>query len=167
MNKSFLLFLALGLGIVAAYLSLTFTVTKDSHLRLDGKIRNVRIAPLPGSGGATLVVLDVRLSNPTKVQFVTGSAFIQIEPDSGKPVKAETMSKPELDSVIPYLPQIGPRLTDLFGPQDKIAPHQSFDRTLGARIELAEDAITSRKGLVLLLEDVDGAVLEIRDEKAR
>ena len=162
MNKPFVIFLALGLLCVAGYLGFFMNATKDSRLRLEGKILGVHVSGLSGSA-ATIVALDVRITNTSDVPFVAGSATIRVEPAAGEPMEAVTMGRPDLEQMFQYLPQLGPKVNPLLGAQDRIAGRQALVRTLGARINVLPDVIQSRKGLVLRLEDVDGAIVEIRE----
>ena len=162
MNKPFVIFLALGLLCVAGYLGFFMNATKDSRLRLEGKILGVHVSGLSGSA-ATIVALDVRITNTSDVPFVAGSATIRVEPAAGEPMEAVTMGRPDLEQMFQYLPELGPKVNPFLGAQDRIAGRQALVRTLGARINVLPDVIQSRKGLVLRLEDVDGAIVEIRE----
>jgi hypothetical protein len=48
--------------------------------------------------------------------------------------------------------------------RDKISPRQTADRMVGARFELGESAIDTRKSIKLQIEDMDGAMAEIGEK---
>lgn len=165
MNKRFALFLALGLAAVAVFLVVVFSATEGAHLRLDGKILKVRVMPLP-EGKASLVFVDFRASNPSNVQFVTGSANLILTSAAGEKQEGTTVTKPEVDSIFQYQKLLGPKYNGVLSLQDRVDPHATLDRMMGARFELTEDDIAKRKDLRIRLEDVDGSVAEIVEAPA-
>ena len=162
MDKRFPVFLALGLVAVGALLFFILSATEGNHLRLEGKILKVRVMMQPGSSSA-LVFVDFRASNPSDVRFVTGSAKMFLLPARGEEQEGTTVSKPEVDTIFQYQKLLGPKYNDVLSLQDRVAPHATLDRMMGASFELGEDAINQRKNLRVRLEDVDGAVADIRE----
>ena len=47
--------------------------------------------------------------------------------------------------------------------QDRIAPHKTTDLMAGARFEIPESVVNSRKSIRLRIEDVDGTSAEITE----
>ena len=156
MSKQFWIFLLAGAATVGILLFLLLAGTKSAHLRLEGKILKVRVLALPGNA-ASLVVLDFRVTNPSDVPFVVSTVEIHMQPPQGEGVDGITISKPDMAAVFQYEKLLGPQYNDVLSVQDRINPHQSFDRMAGARINLPESAVQSRRNLTLTIEDVDGA----------
>ncbi len=156
---------AAGLGVVAALIFFLFIGTQGAHLRLEGRILKVRVLALSGSG-ASLVMVDFRVTNPSDVPFVIDSVRLRVQPATGEPSVSTTISKPDIDNVFQYAKLLGPKYSDVLGLRDRIAPHQSFDRMVGARFEMTEAAVNARKSLQLEIEDVDGTVALISGKQA-
>ena len=164
MSKGFWIFLVLGLAVVGALIFTVFTTTEGAHLRLEGKILKVRVLPL--GGDASLVVLDFRATNPSNVPFVANSVTRHLDPATGDAVDGRTASKVNIENIFKYEKLLGPKYNAVLSLQDRIAPHQTADLMAGARFELPEAAIDSRKMIRLRLEDVDGAAAELSEAPA-
>jgi hypothetical protein len=80
-------------------------------------------------------------------------------------VEGASISKPDVDNVFKYEKLLGPKYNDVLSIRDRVAPHQTVDRMVGARFELPESQIDVRKGLRLRIEEVDGAVAQIGEKK--
>ena len=168
MSKQFWIFLLAGLAVVALLIFFLFAGTTGAHLRLEGKILKVRVLALPGSNGspissASLVMVDFRATNPSDVPLVVSSIKLRLQPREGDPAEGVTISKPDMVTVFQYEKLLGPKYNDVLSLQDRIAPHQSLDRMAGARFEMPESAVQGRRGLTLLIEDVDGTVAELTE----
>jgi len=162
MSKGFWIFLALGLAVAGGIVFTLLTATQGAHLRLEGKILKVRVLPLTGSG-ASLVVLDFRASNPSNVPFIANSVTVFLQPSTGDAVEGRTASKSGIENVFRYEKLLGPQYNPIFSLQDRIPPHQTLDRMAGARFELPEATIDSRKSIRLRMEDIDGAIAELTE----
>jgi len=161
-NKRFALMLLAGLAVMAALVFFLLTGTRGAHLRLEGKILKVRVLAMSGTG-ASLVMVDFRVTNPSDVPFVVSSVKLSIQPAVGGPVEGATISKPDIDNVFQYAKLLGPKYSQVLGMRDAIVPHQSGDRMAGARFEMPEATVNARKSLQLEIEDVDGAVARISE----
>ena len=162
MSKGFWIFLAAGLAVVGGLIFTLFTATEGAHLRLEGKILKVRVLALPGSA-ASIVVADFRVTNPSNVPFVVNSVTFQLEPAKGDTADGTTISKNDIENIFRYQKLLGPKYNDTLSLQDRIAPHKTADLMAGARFELPETAVNSRKSVRLRIEDVDGAAAELTE----
>jgi len=162
MSKGFWIFLAAGLAVVGGLIFTMLSATQGAHLRLEGKILKVRVLALPGSS-ASIVVADFRVTNPSNVPFVVNSVSFQLEPAKGDATDGTTISKNDIENLFRYEKLLGPKYNDTLSLQDRIAPHKTEDLMAGARLELPETAVNSRKSLRIRIEDVDGAVAELTE----
>lgn len=142
---------------------LLFTGTKGAHLRLEGKILKVRVLALSGSG-ASLAMVDFRVTNPSDVPFVVSSIRLKLSTAKGDVEEGVTISRPDIDNVFRYEKLLGPKFNEVLTIQGRIAPHQRVDRMVGARFEMPEAAFNARRGLRLEIEDVDGTMAEIIED---
>ena len=164
MTKRFWILLPAGFAVIGVLLCILLSTTTGAHLRLEGKILKVRILPVNG-GQASIVVVDFRATNPSDVPFVVSSVKLRLDPASGDAVDGTQASKPDIQDILQYAKIIGPKYNDVLSLQDRVAPHQTVDRMAGARFDVPEAAVNSRKGIRLQIEDVDGAVAELAESK--
>jgi hypothetical protein len=162
MSKGFWIFLVAGLAVVGGLIFTMLTATKGAHLRLEGKILKVRVLALPGNA-ASIVVADFRVTNPSNVPFVVNSVTFQLQPPKGDAADGTTISKSDVGNIFRYEKLLGPKYNDTLSLQDQIAPHKTADLMAGARFELPESAVNSRKSIKVRIEDVDGAAAEITE----
>ncbi len=162
MSKGFWIFLVAGLAVVGGLIFTMLTATQGAHLRLEGKILKVRVLALPGRA-ASIVVVDFRVTNPSNVPFVVNSVTLHLEPSTGDAADGTTISKNDIENIFRYEKLLGPKYNDTLSLQDRIAPHKTADLMAGARFEVPEAAVNSRKSIRLRIEDVDGAVAEITE----
>ena len=164
MTKQFWTFLGIGLAVVVVAIVLTLAGTKGSHLELNGNILKVRVLSL--NPNASIVILDFRAKNPSDLVFVVKNVTIVLEPGSGAAVEGALISKFDIENVFKYEKLLGEKYNEVLSIRDKIAPRQTVDRMVGARFELAEEAINARKSIKLRIEDMDGAVAELGEKQA-
>ena len=162
MSKGFWIFLAAGLAVVGGLIFTMLTATQGAHLRLEGKILKVRVLALPG-GAASIVVADFRVTNPSNVPFVVNSVALHLEPATGDAADGAVISKNDVENIFRYEKLLGPKYNDTLSLQDRIPPHKVADLMMGARFEVPESAVNSRKSIRLRIEDVDGVAAEITE----
>ena len=154
MKKSFWIFLAIGVAVLGVLLYGVLVGTKGNHLELSGSVLKVRA--MPAGSGASFVVIDFRVTNPSDIPFVVKQVSLDVDGS-----QALIGAKSDLDAIFASGPLLGPKYNDVLSLRDKIGPHQSLDRMVGARIELNEQAFEARKKLTLRIEEADGVVAEI------
>jgi hypothetical protein len=99
------------------------------------------------------------------VPFVVSDVTLKLVPSTGAEIDGTPASRSDIDSTFQDEKLIGPRFNDVLTLQDKIPPNKSLDRMTAARFEIPESEIDRRKSLSLRLQDVDGTVVELREEK--
>jgi len=162
MSKGFWIFLVAGLAVVGGLIFTMLTATQGAHLRLEGKILKVRVLALPGSM-ASIVIIDFRATNPSNVPFVVNSVTLHLQPATGDAVDGNTISKNDIENIFRYQKLLGPKYNNTLSLQDRIEPHKIADLMAGARFELPEAAVNSRKSIKVRIEDVDGTSAELTE----
>ena len=162
MSKTFWIFLGCGLVVIAILISVMFMTTKSNHVDLTGEILKVRDYPLDES--STLVVTDFRVTNPSDIPFVVGGVTVTLDTLDKRTIQGTLISKPELDKIFKYLKLLGPKYNDALSLQDRVAPHQTVDRTAGAKFELPESQVEGRRTVHIRVDEVDGNVAQIAEK---
>jgi hypothetical protein len=163
-TRQFLVFLGIGLAVVAIGIGITFYGTKGAHLDLQGKILKVRT--LATDDKNSLLVLDFRVTNvATKQNFIVQDANVVITLADGKQVDADTVARTDVNRVLEYYKMLGPKYNETLIMRDKVAPGQTIDRMLAVTAPIPEGDVEKRKNLVLRLHDVDGPTSELTESR--
>ncbi len=163
MSRHFWIFLLAGLAVVGALIYGVLVGTKGSHVDLTGEILKVRVLAL--NPRASLVMVDFRVTNPADIPFVVSTVQMRLERPGNEMLEGASISKADTENVFKYQKLLGPKYNDVLTIRDKVVPHQTVDRMVGARFELPESSIEARKGIHLHIEEVDGAMVEIGERK--
>jgi hypothetical protein len=164
MSKQFWSFLAVGLVVVAVVVSAIWSGTKSNHLELTGKIIKVRSIALDGK--SSLVVVDFRVTNPSGVPLVIREVSLSMERYKEDPLPGVEVSRADVDTMFQAQPLIGVKYNEVLAPPETIPPGKTIDRMAEASFEAPETAVEVRKGMVLHVEDVDGAGFDIAEKMA-
>lgn len=151
----------MGAVAVAIVVWFVWSGTAPNHLTLDGKIIKVRSIPL--DSGTSLVVVDFRVTNPSGVPLVIREVSLSAERYKDTPLKGQEVSKGDVDTMFESHPLLQPKYNDVLAPGDQIPPGKTLDRMAEASFEASETGIEARKGIVLHIEDVDGAGFDISE----
>jgi hypothetical protein len=159
-TRQFLVFLGIGLAVVAIALGFVWMGTKGAHLDLQGKVLKVRT--LATDEKSSIAVLDFRMTNQaTKQQFVVNDAIVVVTTADGKQVEGETIARTDVNRVFDYYKMLGPKYNETLIIRDKVSGGQTMDRMVAATFPLSEADIEKRKAMTLRLHDVDGPTFEL------
>ncbi len=158
MSKQLLIFVGIGVVVVAVAVFLAVSGNEGAHLQLKGKILKVRTGEL--GEGNSIAVLDFRVENPSDVPFVVGNVEVSLEKKNGEMLDGVTTSKSDLKQLFQYNRFLGDQYNDGLGMRDTIAPHSMVDRMVAAHFEVSSQALDSAKAVHLTLHDVDGPTWE-------
>jgi hypothetical protein len=164
MSKQFWSFLGIGLVAVGIAVWAIWAGTKSAHLDLTGKILKVRSIPL--ESGTSLVVVDFRVTNPSGVPLVIREVSLSMERYKEDPLPGVEVSRADVDTMFQAQPLIGVKYNEVLAPPETIPPGRTIDRMAEASFEAPETAVEVRKGMVLHVEDVDGAGFDIAEKMA-
>src|SRR5579863_4027154 len=133
MSKQLLIFVGIGVVVVAVAIFLVVTGNKGSHLQLQGKILKVRTGAL--GEGNSIAVMDFRVENPSDVPFMVRNVEISLEKKNGEMEDGATVSKSDLKQLFQYNRFLGDQYNDGLGMKDTIEPHSKVDRMVAVHFE--------------------------------
>ena len=110
-------------------------------------------------------MIDFRLVNPADFPFVVRRVDVTLEDPSGKTVEGTLVADVDAKKLFEYYPLLGPKYNDSLLMKARINPRQSLDRMVTVRFEIPEKEVQNRKRLKIHIEDLDGAVSEIVEER--
>lgn len=150
-----------GLAVVTVALMAILVSTRKNRVELTGEVLKVRSHQIDPEH--TLFLIDFRVSNPSTQQFVVREVEVFIDEPDGKSTPGELF--PEIDArrVIDYYKAIGTKYTPGLLRKDKINPGQSLDRSIALSAPMTDDRLQKRKGLRLVVHDIDGAKTEFAE----
>ena len=158
MSKQFLIFVSIGVVVIAVGIFAVFSSTKGSHLELKGQILKVRTGALDDKTSAA--VLDFRVENPSDVPFVVRDVNVTVENQDGSSVDGALVSKSDINQLLQYNRFLGQSYNDVLTIRDKIAPHSTVDRMVAVHFEVPAPQLDSGKTIHLQIQDMDGALFE-------
>lgn len=153
---SFLKYLAIAFLIVAGLLALGLYNNRGSQVRLECKILKTRL--IPADESSTLAVLEVRITNPANVRFVVRNVQPKVILADRTELDGIPVAQVDLDRVLDALKIHGPRYNPVLKARDSFPGSWQGDRTVVATFPRSAAEIERRKGFVILVDDVDGAV---------
>jgi hypothetical protein len=156
-NRAAIGFLALVLvGLVVG--GILFS-TRHNKVELSGSVLKIRTYAV--SEDDTLVFADIRVTNPSTQQFVVRDVDVYLDPASGERIQGDTFTEADAKRMFEYYPVLGKKYNPNLMIRQKINPGESIDRMVSVRFPGTEESFQKRKGLRILITDVDGAKTEI------
>jgi hypothetical protein len=150
----------IGLLVAAVVVWLGLFASRGSQIRLEGKFLKVRVKQLDEK--STIAVVDFRVRNPADYPFVVREAKLFLTTAQGGSAEGYTVAEVDAQRLFDFYKDLGEKYNASLLMKTRIAPRQSADYMLCARFDLTEQDLAQRKDLRLTIEDVDGAVVELR-----
>jgi hypothetical protein len=163
MNRMFLLALVLGLGVVGTLTWLGFWTNRGSQVRLEASIVKARLVRTDEK--ACVAVFEVRIKNPASVPFVIRSVQTTAVDAAGAVTESDPVPQIDLDRVLQYYPQTGPRFNDVLHGKAKLLGGVQKDWTVGASFHVSEQTLEARQRFEIVIEDVDGVVVKVAEKR--
>lgn len=163
MPKQFWTFLGVGVALVGIAIAAVLWTNRGSHLELQGKILKVRTLSLEPN--ATILTIDFRVTNPADYPYMIKDAVVRMDTADGKTIQADTISRDDTDRLFEYYKFLGPKYNQTLITRDQIPTHHTEDRMLAVRILASSGDVDKRKGLHLTLNEVDGAVSDLAEQR--
>ena len=159
MSKQFLILFGVGILLVGGAVFGILSSNKGSHLELKGKILKTRTGAL--SDQDSILVLDLRLENPSNVPFVVRQVEVTIDKADGTTAPSSIISKMDIHQIFQFNRFLGDQYNDSLSMKDKVAPHSTVDRMVAARFDVPIKDLDGAKLMHLSIQDLDGPLFEI------
>jgi hypothetical protein len=160
----FVKYLAIAGLIVAVLLAIVLWGNRGAQVRLEGRILKTRL--IPTDDAACLAVLEARINNPSNVTFVVKDVHFKVLLADGTTLDGDQVAQMDLDRVLGFLKIHGPRYNPVLKPKDSFTGSSQSDRTIVASFPRSAAAIERRKGFIIDVDDVDGAVTRLAEAGA-
>jgi hypothetical protein len=158
MSARLLIFVAIGIVVVAVAVFFVMSSTKGSHLELTGQVLKVRTGAL--DEGHSVAVLDYRLENTSDIPFSVRLLEVRLDMADGSSEDGSQVSKSDLDRLFAYNKFLGQRYNESLSIRDRIAPHSMADRMTAMTFEVPAKDLERAKNLHLKIQDMDGVLFE-------
>src|SRR5262245_34447826 len=139
MNPRTLTFALIGLAVALAVAGAGLFFSRSSRIVLDGKIQKVRVQAIDEQ--STAVIVDFRVTNPSKHTFVLGTGTIEIDTKDNKTLTGDTVSDRDAERFLAAYPLLGPKFNQSLVPREKVGSKQTGDYMLAARVDVPEAAV--------------------------
>jgi hypothetical protein len=167
MNKEILKMAGIGVAVVIVVVSAIWFGTLGSQIRLSGEIQQVRLLGMQDN--STIVIVDFRFVNPADYPFVVRDATVHLVDADGLSSKGTAIAAGDVQRIFDYYskedPDLGEAYNEVFKARDRVEPGENLDRMIAARFEVPEPVAAARQLVKLRIEDVDGAVTELEEER--
>jgi hypothetical protein len=80
-------------------------------------------------------------------------------------LKGLEVSRSDVDTMFEHHPLLGAKEYDVLAPPETIPPGKTVFRMAEASFQASESAVSSRKAMVVHIEDVDGAGFDVSEKK--
>jgi hypothetical protein len=157
-------YLLIACGIVALIVALIVWGNRGAQVRLEARVLKTRL--IPTDDAAALAVLEVRIHNPADVLFVIREAHLKVVLADGTEIDGAPVTQGDLDRFLDYYKVYGGRFNPVLRTKERFPGGSLTDRTVAASFPRSVADIEKRRGFVLELDDVDGAVTRITQMEA-
>jgi hypothetical protein len=163
MPRRFYLYLLPGLAVIALVVALSLWSNRGAQVRLESRILKTRLVATEEK--AAVAILEVRIENPANIRFVVRALDFFVIDARGRETPGMVVAQVDLDRVLDYYKDAGPRYNPVLVFQQALAPRSTSDRTLAAQFPFSASDLDARRAWRIRIEDVDGAVVEIREKR--
>jgi hypothetical protein len=147
--------------VVAAVGSILYS-TRHNKVELSGTLLRVRTHVIDADN--TVVLADIRITNPSTQQFVVEDVQVLLVPQTGEPIPGDMFSETDAQRLFTYYPVLGKKYNPNLMIRQKINPGQTIDRMISVRFPGGEERVQKRKGLQIIVRDIAGAKTEILEK---
>ena len=161
MSRQTIVAAGIAILVVGAIVASVLYSTRKNKVELTGKVLQVRTHSVDADN--TVVFADMRVSNPSTQQFVVQdvAAFL----DTGEQeVQGDLFTETDAQRLFSFYPVLGKKHNPNLMIRQKINSGESIDRMISVRFPGTEARVQNRKGLRIVVTDVDGAKTEIREK---
>jgi hypothetical protein len=158
-NKQVAIAASIAVLLVAAVVGSILFSTRHNRVELHGTLLRVRTQSIDGDN--TVVLADIRITNPSTQQFVVEDVQVLLQPQSGEAIPGDTFSETDAQRLFTYYPVLGKKYNPNLMIRQKINPGETIDRMISVRFPGGEERVQKRKGLRIIVRDIDGAKTEI------
>lgn len=162
MSKQTTIAAIIAMLVVAGVVGGILVSTRHNRVELTGSVLRVRSHPVDPEN--VVVFADIRVANPSTQQFVVQEVQVFLEDAGGEKVSGDTFSETDAQRLFTYYPVLGKKHNSNLMIRQKINPGESIDRMVSVRFPGTEDRVARRKGLRIVVTDVDGAKTEITEK---
>lgn len=153
----------IALLIVVAAVSGILLSTRKNRLELNGDVLKVRSYQMDPEH--TIVLVDMRVANPSTQQFVVREVEAFIEEAEGKSTPADIFAEPDIQRILAYYPVLGEKFNRGLLRQDKINPGETTDRCIAFSAPMTDERFAARMAVKFVVHDVDRKSTEIREKR--
>jgi hypothetical protein len=150
-----MIFMAIGVVVMAVVVGGVFTGTKGSHLELKGTVLKSRTGELDEK--RSIAILDFRIANPSNILFVVREVKVTVEKADGTKVEGQLVPKMNLKQVFEFNKFLGEQYNDALSIKDRVPAHGQIDRMVATSFEVPVAELDASKSATLYIQDMDGA----------
>jgi hypothetical protein len=157
-------YVGIGLLLIATLIGSLFLLNRGSQIRIEGTMKKVRLQKLYEK--STLLVFDFRFSNPADFPFIVSEVTSTCTLQDGSEVAGELVTDADAKPIFEFHAlTLGAKYNESLVRRSRVAPKTTEDRMIAMTYLVEPEALEKRKGCVLQVKDVDGAVSKIVEQR--
>lgn len=162
-GKNFWIAFGIGVAVVVILVAGTLYVQRGAHIELKGQVLKVRTAAMDDV--SSVAVVDFRFTNPADYPFTVRKVDVSIVDRDGNRYEGFAVSEADANRLFEYYKGLGQKYNDPLRVRESIKARASDDRMVVVRFEVPERILEGRRRLTVRVEDVDGPVSELVEQK--
>ena len=165
MRRDLLKYAGIAIVGLAVFVAVVLFFNRGSHVVIEGSIQNVRVQEMDAK--SAVAIIDFRFVNPSDYPFIVREATVVIEDADGNLHTGMTVAESDTSRLFEYFPLLGPKYNPALKIRDRVGSRESMDRMICARFEIPTAGVEARRRLIIRVEDVDGVVSEITEQRGQ
>jgi hypothetical protein len=150
---------AIAVIVVAIAVGAILYSTQKNKIQLSGSLLRVRTHAV--SPENTVLLADIRVTNPSDQQFIVRDVQVFIDDMEGEP-----FSETDAQRLFDYYPVLGQKYNPNLKVRQKISPGESIDRMVTVSFKATDEQIEKRKAIRIVITDVDRVKTEIVEKRS-
>jgi hypothetical protein len=158
-SKAFGITFAVAVAVIGGLIWFGFVNTKGNHLAPTGSIGKVRTAK--AADEVTFMVIDFKVKNDSDRDMIVRNIETSVDSSDGSSIMGGGVAAADIKRAFAAYPALGEQYNPILKERDSVPAHQQIDRMVGVRFDVPAEKIDARKRVVVRLEDITGATVEL------
>jgi hypothetical protein len=137
--------------------------TRKNVVSVKGEITRVRTHEI--DGGNTIVVVDMKITNPYGQYFGVRDVDVRLQAPDGQTPEPMVVSEIDAQRLFSYFPALGAKTAKSLVVRDRINAGETAERMIAVRLPVPAKAVAERKSLRVIITETDGKTAEIVEQR--
>ena len=159
MSRIFQITFAAVVVVIAIVIWIGFAATKGNHLAPTGVIGKIRVQKVDDD--VSFMLVDFNATNDSDRDMIVRTIAATVDTADGAEASGSPVAAADIKSAFHAYPMLGEQYNPVLKERDIIPAHKTIDRMVGLRFDLPAEKLESRRKLIVRVDDVTGAELQL------